>query len=376
MSKSKSKSNNSEKFVGMGDWVSDPLDLKLGYFPANPVYSYGEFNLLSDDVKDISINIQSMRKAAEVHRQVRRFAQEMIKPGVRLLDICNAVEGKTVELFGQNDLKAGIGFPTGLSVNHIAAHDSANPGDVRVLGEHDVCKVDFGTHCNGYIIDSAFTVCFDHKFKPLLDASRDGTWTGIKMAGPDVRVNDVSKEIQEAIESYEIELDGKIYPIKAVKNLGGHNIEQYRIHAGKLILGAPHKSIPDSMKMRSGECYAIETFATTGVDMLNDDTVSPCNHFMKVYDTSGKDTKFRFDVTKKTFGYINKNRTTLPFANRWVNDAVGSSYNVGLSDLSKRGIVQYYPPLVGRKGDYVAQWEHTLYLHDYGKEILSKGDDY
>jgi methionyl aminopeptidase len=261
-------------------------------------------------------------------------------------------------------------------MNHIAAHDSANPGDVRVLGEQDVCKVDFGTHCNGYIIDSAFTVCFDHKFEPLLDSARDGTWAGIKMAGPDVRVNDVSKEIQEAIESYEIELGGKTYPIKAVKNLGGHNIEQYRIHAGKLILGAPHKSIPDSMKMKAGECYAIETFATTGVDMLNDDTISPCNHFMKDYNTSGKDTKFRFDVTKKTFNYINKNRTTLPFANRWVHDAVGSSYNVGLSDLSKRGIVQTYPPLIGKKGDYVAQWEHTLYLHDCGKEILSKGDDY
>ncbi len=369
-----------KQFVGIPNWVSDPLDLDSEYFPSNPTYTYGGtdmFNLLDDVKENKTINIQSMRKAAEVHRQVRRFAQEsVLKPGAKFMDICNTIENKTVELFKQNDLKAGIGFPTGISINHVAAHDSANPGDKRILTENDVCKIDFGTQLNGYIIDSAFTVCFDPKFEPLLDASRDGTWTGIKMAGPGVRVNDVSREIQEAIESYEIELDGKIHPIKVVKNLGGHNIKPYRIHAGKLILGAPHPSIPDTMKMEEGECYAIETFASTGLDNLKDDTSAECNHFMRVYDITKKDKRFKLDVTKKTFNYINKKRDTLPFANRWVNDSVGKSYKIGLSDLTKRGIVDSYPPLVARKGEYVAQWEHTVFLHDYGKEILSKGDDY
>ena len=37
------------------------------------------------------------------------------------------------------------------------------------------------------------------------------------------------------MESYEIELDGKVYPIKPVRNLNGHSIEPYRIHAGKSV---------------------------------------------------------------------------------------------------------------------------------------------
>ena len=37
------------------------------------------------------------------------------------------------------------------------------------------------------------------------------------------------------MESYEIELDGKVYPIKSVKNLNGHSIEPYHIHAGKSV---------------------------------------------------------------------------------------------------------------------------------------------
>ena len=32
--------------------------------------------------------IQNLRKAAQIQRQVRRFAQRIIKPGRRLIDIC------------------------------------------------------------------------------------------------------------------------------------------------------------------------------------------------------------------------------------------------------------------------------------------------
>lgn len=32
--------------------------------------------------------LQSLRKAAEIQRQVRRFTQRIIKPGRRLIDIC------------------------------------------------------------------------------------------------------------------------------------------------------------------------------------------------------------------------------------------------------------------------------------------------
>ena len=41
------------------------------------------------------------------------------------------------------------------------------------------------------------------------------------MAGIDVRLCDVGEAIQEVMESYEIELDGKTYRIKSIRNLNG-----------------------------------------------------------------------------------------------------------------------------------------------------------
>jgi methionyl aminopeptidase len=49
----------------------------------------------------------------------------------------------------ESGLTAGIAFPTGCSLNNVAAHYSPNKGDNTVLTYDDVMKVDFGTQVNG-----------------------------------------------------------------------------------------------------------------------------------------------------------------------------------------------------------------------------------
>ena len=78
----------------------------------------------------------------------------------------------------------------------------------------DVMKIDFGTQIDGRIIDCAWTVAFNPKYDPLLEAAREATNTGIKTAGIDVRLCDMGAAIQEVMESHEIELDGKMYQVK------------------------------------------------------------------------------------------------------------------------------------------------------------------
>ena len=162
-----------------------------------------------------------VREGAEVHRQVRAYAQSFIKPGIKLADMCERLENKNRELVGENGLERGIGFPTGCSLNHVAAHYTPNTGDDTVLKYDDVMKVDFGVQIDGRIIDSAWSVCFNPRYDPLLASVRDATDTGVRAAGIDARLCDIGELIQEAMESYEVELDGKTYPVKAIRNLNG-----------------------------------------------------------------------------------------------------------------------------------------------------------
>lgn len=128
------------------------------------------------------------RKAAEVHRQVRQHVQTIAKPGVSMTQLADAVENGVRSLTGHqaieagDALKAGMGFPTGLCLNHVAAHWTPNPGGKEVILQNDdVLKVDFGVHVNGRIVDSAFTVASNPVYDNLLAAVKAATNTGIKV---------------------------------------------------------------------------------------------------------------------------------------------------------------------------------------------------
>ena len=142
-------------------------------------YRTSSAELRAREMLDVS-TLQDMREAAEVHRQVRKYAKEhLIKPGAKLIDICEQLEDMTRKLIRERGLEAGPGFPTGVSINHVAAHYTPNPADTNVvLNYDDVMKVDFGTQINGRIIDCAWTVHFNPKYDNLVAAVADATNTG------------------------------------------------------------------------------------------------------------------------------------------------------------------------------------------------------
>jgi methionyl aminopeptidase len=63
-------------------------------------------------------DFNDLRHAAEIHTQVRQYARKMIKPGMTMIEIAGLIENGTRALVEENGLKRGIGFPTGLSLNH------------------------------------------------------------------------------------------------------------------------------------------------------------------------------------------------------------------------------------------------------------------
>lgn len=79
--------------------------------------------------EDPDLTYNNIRRAAEVHRQVRQSARKYIKPGMTMTEIANYIEDGTRALVEENGLESGVGFPTGLSLNHCAAHYTPNAGD-------------------------------------------------------------------------------------------------------------------------------------------------------------------------------------------------------------------------------------------------------
>ena len=267
--------------------------------------------------------------------------------------------------------KAGLGFPTGFCLNHQVAHYTPNPGQKEVvLQQEDVMTIDFGVHINGWIVDSAFTMAFDPTYDNLLAAVKDATNSGIKTAGVDVRISDVSAVIQETMESYEVEIRGQTFPVKPVRNITGHNIKQYHIHGGKSI---PFVKNRDQTKMEEGEVFAIETFGSTGRGLTHDDIGIygyGLNHDAPL------DVPVSLSSAKRLHKTIRENFGTLVFCRRYLERLGVERYLAGMNCLVSNGIVEQYRPLADIKGSYSAQFEHTFLLRETHKEVLSRGEDY
>ncbi|KAF9740796.1 methionine aminopeptidase, partial [Paraphaeosphaeria minitans] len=259
-----------------------------------------------DDMDDEFLS--DYRKAAEVHRQVRKHVQTIAKPGITMTELAQEIEDGVRALVGHQGLETGdalevgMGFPTGLCLNHIAAHWTPNFGNKEVvLRNDDVLKIDFGVHVGGRIVDSAFTLAFNPVYCE---------------AGTDAHMDHLSEVMQEVMESYEVEIQGKTVPVKAVRNITGHNILRYRIHGDKQV---PFYKTKTSQHANFG---------------------------------------------------------SIVFAKRYLERIGVKNYHLGMRSLVQHGVVESYAALVDIPGSYVAQFEHTVLLRPNCKEIVSRGDDY
>ncbi|KAK8849644.1 methionine aminopeptidase, type II [Kwoniella newhampshirensis] len=396
--KKKKKKKKSKKKKSAAATQSQPPRVGLSKIFKSGVYPVGEeveyrednaFRTSSAEMRekerlaqeDPSTTYQNIRRAGEVHRQVRAYARKTIKPGMTMTEIANLIEDGTRALVEENGFESGIGFPTGLSVNEIAAHYTPNPGDKQVLQKKDVMKVDFGVHVNGRIVDSAFTMNFEPTWDRLLDAVKDATNAGIREAGIDVRLCDIGEAVQDVMESYEVEVDGKTYPVKSISNLNGHSITPYTIHGG--IGDKPGKSVPivkqhgadkDTQRMEEGEYFAIETFGSTGRGRVIEE--GACSHYALA---GGAPERYsgHHQSAKSLLASVKRNFGTLPFCRRYLDHAGEKNYLLALNTLVKEGFVMDYPPLVDpQPGAMTAQFEHTILLRPTCKEVVSRGDDY
>lgn len=154
------------------------------------------------------------------------------------------------------------------------------------------------------------------------------------------------------MESYEVTLNGKPIPVKAIRNITGHNILRYKIHGDKQV---PFIKTKTTQRMEEGDIFAIETFGTTGKAYLRDDVGVYGYGRHENVNTSG----LRLSSAKSLLKTIDENFGTLVFSKRYLEHMGVKGYHLGMKALVDSGIVESYAPLVDIAGTYVAQFEHV-----------------
>ncbi|MCS7386493.1 MAG: type II methionyl aminopeptidase [archaeon GB-1867-005] len=283
-----------------------------------------------------SEEVEKLLRAGRVVKQVLKRAAEIVKPGARVVDICESLENLIYEL------GASPAFPCNVSINEVAAHYSSPADDQLEVPDGSLVKVDVGAHVDGYIADAAITLCFNPDFMELVEAAEKALEAAIQLMKPGVSIRRISSAIEGEI---------KRLGFKPISNLSGHLMRRYLLHGGKSI---PNVATSYDAVVLEGEVYAVEPFATTGIGSVVDTDQVCIYSFIKV-----KGAKNRFE--KKLLKKIKSKFRGLPFSERWLLDCGSlTQIRAALQNLASKGALHSYPVLKEAGGGLVAQAEHTV----------------
>ena len=289
--------------------------------------------------------IQAGKIAGEVRENVRKT--DWI--GKTVYEICEYVESEIIKR------GAKCAFPVNTSINEVAAHYTAEPNDPLTIKDDDLVKIDLGAQINGYIADTAVTVCYNPEFDNLVQAAELSLSNAMSMIKVGVKSSDVGRTIEKTI---------KQMGFLPIANLSGHSLDQYTIHAGKSV---PNIWSIGSFTFNENQAFACEPFVTTG-DGLGFVHEGKIKNIFAL--SSRKKTKDK--EADKMLDYIWQNFNLLPFALRWLtNEWEEKEARNLLEVLVKKKAVHAYPVLVEGNGQRVTQAEHTFIPNETGVTITT-----
>ena len=294
-------------------------------------------------------DLQKYKLAGKIAKEVREEINRTVKEGMPIIDICEKAEGLTREKGGKP------AFPCNVSINEIAAHYTSPPNDQKTIPEKSIVKVDIGVHVDGYIADTATSICFDPEYDAMLHTAQEALEKAVAILRPGLSISRFGSTIQKTI---------KMRGYKPVSNLTGHLIKRYIIHAGKSL---PNVFNLSTSRIKEGEIYGVEPFVTKAKAAGRIENLREAQIFRY-----SKNKSLKNPYAKQILIYIRKNFQTLPFTERWLNEFFSStSYQSAFSEILKSKAVTSYPVFVEASRNLVAQAEYTVMVVKDGCVVLT-----
>ena len=293
--------------------------------------------------------LQKYQHAGIIAREVREEIKKIVKIGMPIINICEKVE----ELTREKGAKPA--FPCNVSINEVAAHYTSPPNDQQKVPEKALVKVDIGVHVDGYIADTATTICFNPEYESMVQTAEEALAKAVEILKPGLSLTRFGSEIQKTI---------KTRGYKPVSNLTGHLIRRYVIHAGKSL---PNVFNLSPSRIREGEIYGVEPFVTEinasgRVENLKEEYIFRYQ----------KNKSLKNPYAKQILSYIKKNFFTLPFTERWLAKFMSSNnYKSAFTELLSCKAIMSYPVFIEESRKTVAQAEHTILIEKDGCSVLT-----
>jgi methionyl aminopeptidase len=292
-------------------------------------------------------DLEKFEKSGRIVSEMREYVKRFPIQGKTVIQICEDVEGRIVQLGARS------AFPCNVGINDVAAHYTSPKDDKSTIPDGSIVKIDFGVEIDGCITDTAISRSLNPAYDSMIVAAETALQEALSAVAPGRKLSDIGSIIERAINRY---------GYKPIRNLTGHKIDRYNLHAGKSV---PNVAGMEGGKFEVGEVYAIEPFATLK-DAEGAVHEGSTAHIFRLARAKGAKSKSAEELIE----HIQSHYKSLPFADRWIytwREDVGDAF---LELVKDRSIVGY-PVLLEESGAIVSQAEHTVLVTENGCSVLT-----
>lgn len=199
--------------------------------------------------------LEKMRRAGQIVRQVLETVRALVAPGVSTMDLERAAEKKIKALGAKPAFKGYFDYPCVLctSVNEQIVHGI--PSEKRTLKSGDIVSIDCGVVLDGYYGDAAITVPVGDvtpEVKKLLEVTQQSLERAIEQVQIGNTVGDIGAAVQEVVEK-----NG----FSVVRDFVGHGIGT-KLHEEPQVPNYGKRGF--GTKLKEGMVLAIEPMVNVG----------------------------------------------------------------------------------------------------------------
>jgi len=308
--------------------------------------------------------IDKYKIAATVANGAMAHVASLVQPGVSILDLCQSgddfIRAEMEKVCQkQKRILKGVGFPTSISVNNTVANFNPLRGDPVVqLQEGDVVKIDLGAHVDGILSQIGHTLVataapqepITGRKADVICAAHFAGECALRLCRPGNKASVVTKAIRDVAD---------VFQCNPVEGFHSFAVDRYTIEGEKSIPNCDEEDEngkkPEDITFEENEVYCIDILMSTGEGVVKEGAAKT-----SIYRKT--DTMYQLKMKASRF-VINEAATKykqLPFTLRALEDEKRG--RLGVVECLKSGLLQDYPVVYEKEGEYVAQFKFTVLL--------------
>eukprot|EP00758_Cryptobia_borreli_P004578 Tbor_TRINITY_DN4466_c0_g3::TRINITY_DN4466_c0_g3_i1::g.7990::m.7990 len=313
-----------------------------------------------EEEEDETINnsdvVVKYKKAAQWTNEVLQEMINAVKPGAKVLDLCQLgdrlITEKVATMF--RGVEKGASFPPSVSLNNCVCHNSPVPGEGKeeIIAVNDVVHIELGIHVDGYVAVVAHTVVAspdnllpDNKIGNVINAAYTAMNTAVRKMRPGTKGAEVTDVLDKVAHHFDVN------PIEGCLS---HMMKRYIVDSVKSISLKKHSDhMPHPCTIDAGQVWTLDVCFTTGKGKLREDGEYKCSVY-KATPESEEYTPIK-DSAKELFNAFKGNY--FPFSIRSLHS---KTVRLGLTELLKNKVVDPFPVLCEREGEAVGHFKMTL----------------